>query len=161
MTDHSFFFLFSNLDITQSDEETTQIGIIAGSVGGGFVLIAFLLALVICIVVVCKHGLKWYQTKETADIVKKLINKNKSGEKIKVVLDALRKQFREIAAEGENGKAKENGKAEENRKAEVDGPVEEVDGHVEMVEIGGKPQNRKYQILIDFINDMNTLLIPT
>ena len=142
MGDHSFSFLFSNLDITRSDEETTQIGIIAGSVGGGVGLIAFLLALVICITVVCKHGLKWYQTNKTADIVKELINKNKSSEEIEKVLNALRKQFREIA-EGVNGKAKVN------RKDEMDGPVE-------MEEVHGKPQ--KYQILVDFINDMNTLI---
>ena len=145
LTDHSFeffSFLFFTIDITRSDEESTQIGIIAGSVVGGVVLIAFLLALVICITVVCKHGLKWYQTNKTADIVKELINKNKSSEEIEKVLNALRKQFREIA-EGVNGKAKVN------RKDEVDGPVE-------MEEVHGKPQ--KYQILVDFINDMNTLI---
>ena len=74
--------------------------------------------------------------------MKELINKNKSSEEIEKVLNALRKQFREIA-EGVNGKAKVN------REDEVDGPVE-------MEEVHGKPQ--KYQILVDFINDMNTLI---
>ena len=77
MTDHSFSFLFSNLDITRSDEDSTQIGIIAGSVGGSVVLIAFLLALVICVMVVCKHDIRWYQTKKTADIVKQKVDQYK------------------------------------------------------------------------------------
>ena len=157
MTDHSIkiiSFLFSNPDITQSDEETIQIGIIAGSVGGGVVLIVVLLALVICIVVLCKNcndlslqviDFKRHQTDKTAEIVKQLINKNRSGKEIQEVLDALGKQFREIAADGVD------------RKAKVDGNAE-VDGIAEVKEVDGKPQNRKYQILKDFINDMNTLI---
>ena len=153
VTDHSIeiiSFLFSNPDITQSDEETIQIGIIAGSVGGGVVLIVVLLALVICIVVLCKNridlslqviDLKRHQTDKTTEIVEQLINKNRSSKEIQEVLDALRKQFREIAADGVDGKAKVDGNAE-------------VDGIAEVKEVDGKPQNRKYQILKDFMNTL-------
>lgn len=145
-----FSFLFSNPDITQSDEETIQIGIIAGSVGGGVILIVVLLALVICIIVLCKSrntliqqvlDLKRHQIDKVAEIVQSLINKDKSSEEIREVTDILKTQFREIL----NARIKVVADGEDK----VDG-VDEVDGLEE--------EDGKHQILINFINDMNTLI---
>ena len=146
-------FLFSNPDITRSNDETIRIGIIAGSVGGGVVLIVVLLAFVICIVVLCRNrnnltrqvlDLKRHQIDRVAETVQRLINKDKSSQEIREVTDILLEQFREIfnarinvVADGED---------------RVDG-VDEVDGLEE--------EDGKHQILINFINDMNTLMPGT
>ena len=88
--------------------------------------------------------LKRHQIDRVAETVQRLINKDKSSQEIREVTDILLEQFREIfnarinvVADGED---------------RVDG-VDEVDGLEE--------EDGKHQILINFINDMNTLMPGT
>ena len=87
--------------------------------------------------------LKRHQTDKTAEIVKQLINKDKSSEEIREVTNILLQQFREIF------------NARINVVADGEDRVDGVD------EVDGLEEDGKHQILINFINDMNTLMPDT